>query len=160
MTPFKPFVIALLLAFGSVTTAHAQGAPTPSMDVTNVWARATPAAAKSGAAYFTIVNKGASDDRLVAAESPVAGKVELHKTVNDNGVMKMLPVDAVTVKAGAKVTFRPGGYHVMLIELKQPLKEGDSFPLALTFEKAGKIDVTVKVGKVGGMEPDMNGMKM
>ena len=156
----KPFVIALLLAFGFVATAHAQATPTSSIEVTNVWARATPAAAKSGAAYLTIVNKGASTDKLVAAESPVAGKVELHKTVNDNGVMKMLPVDAVTVKPGAKVTFRPGGYHVMLIELKQPLKQGDSFPLALTFVKGGKIEVTAKVGKVGGMGPDMKGMKM
>jgi len=86
---------------------------------------------------------------------------ELHRTENDNGVMKMVPIAAIDVKAGQKVALAPGGYHVMLMDLKAPLTEGQSFPLTLVFDKAGKIDVMVKVGKAGAMgSGDMGGMNM
>jgi copper(I)-binding protein len=156
----KSLIIVAALALGLVSTAQAQTTGTPSVEIMVPWARATPGAARNGAAYFTIVNKGKASDRLVAVSTPVAAMAELHRTEDDKGVMKMLPVTSVEVKAGGRAVFKPGGYHVMLMGLKAPLKEGQSFPLTLTFEKAGKLDVTVKVRKVGAMGDGHGGMKM
>ncbi|HEX3497692.1 MAG TPA: copper chaperone PCu(A)C, partial [Stellaceae bacterium] len=102
-----------------------------------------------------------SDDRLVAVATPAAAKAELHVTSMDGGVMKMRPIAAVDVKAGAQTEFKPGGMHIMLVGLTAPLKVGQSFPLALTFEKAGKIETIVTVEKPGAMgDHAMPGMKM
>ena len=79
--------------------------------------------------------------------------------IDDNGVMKLRPLKAIDVKANGEATLKPGGMHVMLVGLKQPLKEGENFPLTLTFEKAGKIDVKVAVKKAGSLG-NMPGMKM
>jgi copper(I)-binding protein len=139
----------------------AQTTPLPTMEITHAWARATAASARTGAAYFTIANRGASDDRLVAAASPVAVKAELHTTIDDGGVMKMRPLAAVDVKAGGKAELKPGGMHLMLIDLKAPLKVGQSFPVTLTFEQAGPIELMVTVEKAGAMSDGaMPGMKM
>jgi periplasmic copper chaperone A len=150
---------ALWLALGSVAWAQSS-AP---IEISHAWARATASNAKTGAAYLTIVNNGSGDDRLVAISGPVAAKAELHVSAMDNGVMKMRPLAAVDVKPGATAELKPGGMHIMLVGLAAPLKEGQSFPLALTFEKAGTIPVTVTVEKAGAMGmPDMKmpGMKM
>lgn len=123
------------------------------------WARATPGGAKTGVVYMTIVNSGGADDQLVAASTPIAVEAQLHQTSMDNGVIKMRPIAALDLKAGATVKLAPGGYHLMLVNLKQPLKDGDSFPLTLTFAKSGKQDVQVTVAKIGAMQPDaMGGM--
>jgi copper(I)-binding protein len=123
------------------------------------WARATPGGAKTGVVYMTIVNSGGADDQLVAASTPIAVEAQLHQTSMDNGVIKMRPIAALDLKAGATVKLAPGGYHLMLDNLKQPLKDGDSFPLTLTFAKSGKQDVQVTVAKIGAMQPDaMGGM--
>jgi len=156
----KSLMIAFALALGSVATANAQNtAPSP-IQIMAPWARATAASAANGTAYMTVVNKGTSDDRLVAVSTPIAEMAELHKTAELNGVMKMLPVEAIEVKAGSKVLLKPGGNHVMLMHLKAPLKDGQTFPLTLTFEKAGKVDITVKVGKAGAMGQSHSGMTM
>jgi len=105
---------------------------------------------------MTIVNTGASDDRLIAASSPIARMAELHETKEVNGVVKMTPVPVLEIKAGTKVILAPGGLHIMLMDLKAPLKPGQSFPLTLSFEKAGMVDFTVKVQKAGAM----SGMNM
>jgi hypothetical protein len=155
----------LLAAVCAASIAGASAAEQSGIVITNGWARATPAGAKTGAAYVTVTNKGKDADKLVSAATPVAGEAQLHTTINDNGVMKMRPVSAIDLKPGASVTLKPGGMHLMMTDLKQPLKEGDSFPLALTFEKAGKIDTRVKVQKAGAMSGgtdmgDMPGMNM
>ncbi len=153
----------LFLAVCAASIAGAAAAEQSSIVITNAWARATPPGAKTGAAYVTVTNKGKEADELVSAATPVAGEAQLHTTINDNGVMKMRPVSAIDLKPGASVTLKPGGMHLMMMDLKQPLKEGDSFPLALTFEKAGKIDTSVKVQKAGAMSGgmgDMPGMNM
>ena len=130
----------------------------------HVWARPTPGAATTGVTYFTVIDKG-QPDRLVGVSSPVAAAAELHETANDNGVMKMRPVQSVALAPGKPVMFKPGGYHVMLMGLKNPLKAGDSFPLTLTFEHAQPITVTAKVEAAGtavmghGDMPGMPGMK-
>jgi periplasmic copper chaperone A len=154
--------LSVLAAAFVVTVAGSALAQSSGIAVTDAWSRATPAGAKAAAAYITIANSGADGDQLVAVTTPVAGKAQVHTTINANGVTEMRPVKALDVKPGAKVTMKPGGYHIMLTELKQPLKEGESFPLHLQFAKAGAIDTTVAVQKIGAMSgmKDMPGMNM
>ena len=117
--------------------------------VSNPFARATPPGAKVAGAFMSIENQGKEADRLVSASSPVAGLVEIHEMAMDGGLMKMRAVKGIDLKPGATVELRPGGYHVMLEDLKQPLKEGDQVPLVLTFEKSGTLEVKVNVGAMG-----------
>ncbi len=98
---------------------------------------------------MSIENQGKEADRLVSASSPVAGVVEIHEMAMDGGMMKMRAVKGIDLTPGATVEFRPGGYHVMLEELKQPLKQGDQIPVLLTFEKAGTVEIKVKVEPMG-----------
>jgi len=152
--------LAFILAIALGPAAPAETGPA-TIEIVHAWARATAASAKTGAAYFTITNKGAAADKLIAAASPVAAKAELHTTIMDNGVMKMRPVAAIDVEAGGQAELKPGGMHLMLLDLKAPLKEGQTFPVTLTFEKAGKVDVTVTVEKAGAMrDHSSHGMKM
>jgi periplasmic copper chaperone A len=116
-----------------------------SLYIDHPFAQATPPGARAAGAYLTVENKGKSSDRLVPAASPVAGIVEVHEMVMDGGVMKMRTIPGIEIKPGAKVALKPGGYHIMLRELKQPLKKGGRFPLTLSFETAGKIEVSVSV---------------
>jgi len=147
-------------ALAFIAPAVAQTATAP-IAVSDAWARATPKGATTGAAYVTVSNHGAGADRLVGASTPVADKAQLHTMIDDNGVMKMRPVAGIELTPGAKVALKPGGYHVMLMGLKQPLAAGQSFPLTLTFEKAGTIETTVKIAKAGAMSgTDMGGMNM
>ena len=147
----KALSFAVTVFIGLITVAVAQ---TGSIQIDNPWARAS--VVKTGAIYLTIKNTGGTDDRLVSAVTPAAEQAQLHIEINDNGIMKMRPLSAIDAKAHSTVTLAPGGMHVMLVGLKQPLKEGQSFPLMLSFAKAGKIDVTVMVMKAGAM----NGMAM
>jgi copper(I)-binding protein len=123
------------------------------LTISTPWARATPGGAKVGAAYLSLKLPASIDDTLVAASSPVAGSVELHTHMHDGGVMRMRRLDKIAVGGGNTVTFRPGGLHIMLIDLKQPLKEGDRVPLTLRFEKAGEVALDVPVLKVGSPGP-------
>ena len=109
------------------------------------YARATPPGARAGGAFFTVENRGAQDDRLIAVASPAAAAAELHTMAMDGTVMRMRAVRAVDIPAGAKVALQPGGFHVMLLDLKQPLAAGERIALTLTFERAGTIDVIVNV---------------
>jgi copper(I)-binding protein len=97
-------------------------------------------------------------DRLVGASTPVAAMAEVHETVNDNGVMRMRPVALLPLQPGKAVVLKPGGYHIMLMGLKQQLKDGDTFPVTLSFEKNGSVTATVHVGKAGAMGPGMMSM--
>ena len=110
-----------------------------------------PSAGTTGAAYMTIENKGGEADRLLSAASPAAEKTELHSMTMDGSVMRMRPVDGIDLPAGGKAAMQPGGgFHVMLIGLKAPLKDGDRIPMTLTFAKSGKVEVEVIVQKPGG----------
>jgi len=145
----KSFLVALAVCLAAAASARAQTAPGPTIEIAHPFARATAATAKTGAAYFTIVNTGTSDDRLIAASSPVAEKSEPHSTIDDNGVTRMRPLAGIEVKAGERVELKPGGMHLMLTGLKAPLRIGQSFPLTLNFEKAGTVSVMVAVEKAG-----------
>lgn len=125
------------------------------------WARATPGRAPTGAAYLTLVNRGAEPDRLVGAATTAAAKAELHDhqpaasqpAGHAGHVMEMRPVAEIPVNPGETVVLKPGALHVMLVSLKAPLKEGERFPLTLRFARAGEVTVDVTIAKAGAMGP-------
>ena len=139
--------LALAWACSAAGAANAAGsaASPPDVSVTDAWARATPAAARMGAVYLTI--ESATGDRLIGASVPhsVAAKTQIHETVvvadssgGGDGEMMMRPVGSIELPPGEAVQFKPGGYHIMLLNLKKPLRSGEQVPVTLTFEKAGK----------------------
>ena len=141
-----------ILAFAAcVAVASAALAQSTQLEVNNAWAGATPGKAENGAAYVTITSSTA--DRLVSASTPVAKKAELHTMSMQGMVMKMRPISGVDIPAGQPVSLKPGGEHIMLMGLNQPLREGQSFPLTLDFEKAGPRTVTATVEKAGAKGP-------
>src|SRR6267154_1149777 len=122
--------------------------------ISQAWSRATPGGAKIAGGYLTIENKGSTPDRLVGGAGEVAAKVELHEMAMNNGVMTMRPLDkGLTIEPGKAVKLAPGGLHLMLIDLKNPLKQGDKVPLTLEFEKAGKVNLSLDVQGIGAQAP-------
>ncbi|MCR5877753.1 copper chaperone PCu(A)C [Phenylobacterium sp. J367] len=119
------------------------------LTVTQAWSR--PAAAgTTGAGFFALKNSGRVADALVAAESPVARKVEIHRSSMTGGVMRMSKLDRVPAPAGGEVLFAPGGYHLMLMGLTRALNPGDKVPLTLTFASGAKIKTELAVGSGQG----------
>ena len=158
---------AALLALFSASS-QAQEIKAGDLVITQAWSRATPAGAKVAGGYLTIENKGAAPDRLVSGSGDFAGKVEIHEMAMNNGVMTMRPLDkGLAIEPGKTVKLAPGGYHLMLMDLKNPLKQGEKVPLTLEFEKAGKVALSLDVQGVGAqapsggheMKPDHSGMK-
>lgn len=139
-----PFAVQAVEPMQHDHMAHMQAASS-NMHVLQGWSRALPPTAQSGAAFLTLHNMGTASDRLIALESPVAKTTELHTHLHQDGLMKMVRLDDLTLEAGESLLFEPGSYHVMLIGLTKPLVEGEQFPVYLTFEKAGKIEVLVDV---------------
>ena len=115
------------------------------MYVGHPYAKATAPGARAGGAYFTLENRGAQGDRLIAVASPAAASAEMHSMAMDGNVMRMRALREIEIPAGARVALKPGGLHVMLLDLKQPLVSGDTVPLTLTFARAGTVEVTVNV---------------
>src|SRR5262245_51050314 len=144
-------LIALLLIGVSQARAHEFAAN--GITVAHPWARATPGGAKVGGAYLEIKAAAGTSDRLIAAKSPVAGAAELHNHIMEKGIARMRRVEAIVVPAGKSVVLEPGGYHLMLTDLKAPLKQGDLLKLTLVFEKAGEIEVEATVEPLGAMGP-------
>lgn len=162
---FTSHARALALGAGILLTAAAGPALADDMShatkigaitVLNAWARATPV--KTGGAYLTLRNDGDSADRLVDASTDVAEMAHLHQSLKENGVEKMRGVDGIDLPPHATVMLKPGGYHVMLMGLTKPLKAGESFPLTLTFQKAGTGTVTVSVKAAGASGSDHESM--
>ena len=154
---FVALGLTLALLGGSAAGALAQDSWTVGdIEVREVWARSAMKG-RSAAAYLEIVNHGSEPDRLVAADSPVAEKVSLHRHTMVEGVMKMRPVPAIEVPGGGTVVLQPGGFHIMLMKLREPLKSGMQIPLTLTFARAGTVEVVAHVrpaGAMSGMAPD------
>jgi copper(I)-binding protein len=156
-----------LLACLFTTPAPAEEVKAGDLVITQAWSRATPGGAKIAGGYLTIENKGAAPDRLIGVSGDIAGKVEVHEMAMNNGVMTMRPLDkGLPIEPGQTVKLAPGGYHLMLMDLKNPLKQGDKVPLVLVFEKAGKVNLSLDVQGVGAQAPggtghsgqDMKGM--
>ena len=141
--------LAALAALFLAGPALAHGYKAGAIEIEHPWARATAEGMANGAAYLVLKNEGKTADRLVSASSPAAAKVELHTHIDDNGVMKMREINAIDIGPDATVKLAPGGLHVMLLGLKEPLKKGKAFPLTLTFEKAGAVAVEVSVQGAG-----------
>jgi copper(I)-binding protein len=145
----KMLFAALLACALGASAAAAHEYALKSLKIDHPFARATPPGARTGGVFVTLENTGDRADRLMSVSSPVAGVAEIHEMRLDAGVMKMRDVGTLEVKAGETVRLKPGGYHVMLSELKQPLKVGDRFPLTLKFENAGAVEVSVWVEEMG-----------
>jgi copper(I)-binding protein len=143
--------------------AHAQEVKAGDLVITQAWSRATPGGAKIAGGYLMIENKGTAPDRLISGAGDIAGKVEIHEMAMNNGVMTMRPLDkGLAIEPGKTVKLAPGGYHLMLMDLKQPFKQGDKVPVTLEFEKAGKVTLSLDVQGVGAQAPaghDHPGMK-
>ena len=120
------------------------------------WTRATPPGAKTGAGFMQLKNAGAAD-RVVGASSPVAGRVEMHITVREGDVMKMREVKGFDVPAKGSFELKPGGAHLMLMDLKRPIKKGDRVPLTLKLEKGGELKLEMTAEEAGARTPSHKG---
>ena len=157
------FAFAALFALLLGAPAHAQEVKAGDLVITQAWSRATPGGAKIAGGFLTIENKGAAPDRLISGAGDIAGKVEIHEMAMNNGVMTMRPLDkGLVIEPGKTVKLAPGGYHLMLMDLKQPFKQGDKVPVTLEFERAGKVALSLDVQGVGAQAPaghDHSGVK-
>jgi copper(I)-binding protein len=143
-----------VLGYFLAAPARAEEVKAGDLVITQAWSRATPGGAKIGGGYLTIENKGSAPDRLIGGSADIADKVEVHEMAMNNGVMTMRPLDkGLTIEPGKTVKLAPGGYHLMLVDLKSPLKQGDKVPVTLEFEKAGKVKLSLDVQGVGAQGP-------
>src|SRR5215475_14318856 len=150
-------VFASLIAGMFATAACAEDVKAGDLVISQAWTRATPGGAKTGGGFVTIENKGTAPDKLIGASADGAGKIEVHEMVMNDGVMKMRPVEGgLVIDPGKTVKLAPGGLHLMMMDLKSPLKQGDKMPVTLQFEKAGKVAVTLDVQAVGAPGPSGN----
>lgn len=160
-TDLKRAVGAALFALLAHAGAQAHGSTAGDVSIGHPYATPSLPGARNGAAYIaTLENTGKQPDRLLRVSSPVAGHAEVHTMTMDGGVMRMREIDAIPLAPGESIKMRPGqGYHFMLMDLKQPLKEGDTFPMTMEFERGGKVEVKVVVqvpkAKAKAMEGDM-----
>ncbi len=161
--------LSRILALAAFATAlvsapvRAEDVKAGDLVITQAWSRATPNGAKIAGGYLTIENKGTAPDRLVGGSGAIAGKLEIHEMAMDSGVMKMRPLDkGLAIEPGKTVKLAPGGYHLMMFDLKGQLKQGDKVPVTLEFEKAGKVSVSLDVQGVGAQAPggEHSGHKM
>jgi periplasmic copper chaperone A len=134
--------------------ARAEEVKAGDLAITQAWSRATPGGARVGGGYLTIENKGSAPDRLIGGSSDVADKIQVHEMAMNNGVMTMRALDkGLVIEPGKTVKLAPGGYHLMLLDLKRPLKQGDKLPVTLEFEKAGKVSLSLDVQGIGAQGP-------
>ena len=163
MTRFfkRAAVGALFAAIALATPAFAQDVTVGSLTLSNLWARATPPGAPTGAGYLIITNHGSDADTLTAVSTPAAEVGELHIMEVKDGIMTMHPVEGgIVIPAGATVTLAPGGYHLMFVRLKHDLKQGEELPVTLTFTKAGTVETMLPIMPIGSKGPAGGGMQM
>lgn len=145
-----PSLLAFVVALTAGSAAFAHDYTVGTLHIAHPYARPTVLNQPASAAYLTIKNNGKTADKLVVVSSPIAKGVEIHTMTMEGNVMKMREAGSIELKPAETVSMEPGaGYHLMLMGLRQPLKSGDKFPLTLTFEKAGKAEVTVWVENKG-----------
>lgn len=147
---FAAAVAAILLA--TPTAAHELTVGT--IEITDLWTRATPPGAQAAGGFLTLTNTGTEPDRLIAVSTPVAARGELHEMAVNDGVMTMRQVEAIEIPPGETVTLAPGGFHLMFIGMSEPLSEGGVVPVTLTFEAGGAIETYLHVVGVGAMAPE------
>lgn len=147
-----PILVSAVLM--SAVPARAGDAGPDSLRIEQPWSRATAPGTPVGVGYLVIANDGDEDDRLIGAGSPIAARVMVHRSIEEDGVTRMEHQDeGIPIPAGGSVALAPGGYHLMLMQLERRLEEGDTVPLTLRFERAGAIEVELEVrGLTAGVE--------
>lgn len=140
MNKIVTFFLSVFVVLSFSPSAFAEG-----LVIIDPWARPVIIEGRPGAAYFIIKNDMATGDKLIKAISPYAGRIELHVHKHEDGVMKMMQVSSIPVAAHAITSVSPGGYHLMMFDLKKKLALGDELPLTLTFEQAGVINISAKI---------------
>jgi copper(I)-binding protein len=151
----RRILLPLALALLCSVTAAAHDYKLGALEIAQPWARATPPSAPAGGGFLKITNTGTTPDRLISASSPAAELVQVHEMKMDGNVMRMREVEkGLEIPASGSVTLAPGGFHLMMMGLKGPLKQGTSVLLTLVFEKAGRIDVELAVEAMGASHAD------
>lgn len=151
-------IAAILL--GSFTTMPATAADydVGSLHISQPWARATPKDAANGAGYMTITNKGTAPDRVNCVSDDASVQCQIHSMTMEGGVMKMRPVEGgLEIKPGETVTLKPGGFHMMFVNLKHPLVQGQTVKATLKFDHAGTVDVDYPIAAIGAPAPGVAG---
>ena len=142
-----------LLAFGTIA-AHATDYDVGSIHIAQPWSRAAPKGATTGAGFMTITNKGTASDQVNCVSSDASQQCQIHSMTMEGGVMKMRPVEGgLEIKPGQTITLKPGGFHVMFVDLKHPLERGKTVKATLKFDSAGTVDVEYPVAAIGAPAP-------
>lgn len=144
-----------LLAAGLLLSTGVLAGAADNVTVQDPYVRLAPPNAPATGAFMVIRNNGESDVKVLKADNPLSRVTELHTHINDGGVMKMRPVPGIEIKAKGEAVLKPGGLHVMLIDLKAPMKEGDSVPITLTFDDGSSKQVDARVVKPTAMPAAM-----
>jgi hypothetical protein len=147
-------IFALAAVQLSAASAQAADYNVGPIHIAQPWARATPKGANSGAGYMTVTNNGTAPDRLTCVASDAAAQCLIHSMTMEGGVMKMRPVEGgLEIKPGETVTLKPSGFHVMFVDLKHPLEQGNMVEATLKFEKAGTVEVEYAIMAIGAAAP-------
>ena len=139
---------ALLTVFFSLACLGVSNAE-PGIEIKDAWVRETPPGSTITAVYMNIQNNGSTGDTLKSASSKISKSAEIHKTVHEKGVAKMEMMESVEVPSGSTVKLEPGGVHIMLIDLEEPVKSGDKVEVELVFENGGSVKVEAEALGVG-----------
>ncbi len=145
MRRYQQFVTWIGLLVFLVACGGGESGEGGSISVTDAWARTSPMANSMGAVYMTLVNDGRSDDELLSVRSDVAMMTEIHQTSESGGMMQMSPVQGIVVPGNGQAELKPGGYHIMLMGVTEPLQAGQQIELTLRFAQAGEVTVTAEV---------------
>lgn len=155
-----PVIAALIAILAPASPALSAASPQAgaynagSIQITQPWARATPKGASTGAAYMTITNTGTAPDRVTCLSDDASAQCQIHSMTMTGGVMQMRPVEGgLEIKPGETVTFKPGGYHVMLVDLKHALVQGQAVKATLKFDHAGTVVVDYPIAGIGAPAP-------
>ena len=144
--------ILLLMVPASLPAQAHDDEPHAALDISQVWARKTGSRTASAAVYLNIKNSSETMDRLLSVGSARASMAMIHRSFEQDGIMRMEMQDSVEIRPGTTVSFEPGGLHIMLTNLDAPLKQGQVFPLRLTFEHVGEVEIYVEVTGIAGLE--------
>lgn len=156
MTMHRRLILAAPLLLALPAAAQEQRAG--DLVIAQPWSRAAGQGG-TGAGFLTVSNRGAVADRLLGASTPAARATELHTHMREGEVMRMRPVPAIEIPPGGAVKLEPGGYHLMLIGLAVPLKQGETVPVTLRFEHAGEVTVQLHVESAGARGPMTHQMR-
>ncbi|MGF1733910.1 copper chaperone PCu(A)C [Photobacterium satsumensis] len=158
MKTIKSILLGSLFALTSAAYAHDFKAG--DLHIDHPWSKQVPPTSQVAAAFFNVMNHSDSSDELISASSPIAEKTELHAHMHEDGMMKMREVEKIDIPAHDSQALKPGGYHIMLFNLKEVPQLGDSFPVTLNFKHAGAVEVEVKVEEATYMPENMKEEKM